>query len=273
MNSAYFFIAFIVFHQVFSMNWLGQYANHCDFYGNDLVSKILNNTDQCRIYCFINQKCNHYTFRFMDNTCFLKSKNDITHGEVILKYEHNCGIIDRTKLCFEMIDNPPVPLSCNSYYNCIKGHYNFASCDENKLFDPFKRECGSHSECYHGCRNSTDKVGIPLKTNQFYDCQTNLTHSCSEGLSFDLKEKKCLKPALKNMFEFKKTDNFSNVLLAKRKVFDERLCLNWCNRVFYCKIVQYENNICKIFGESSNNSQYLNYNNVYFLRNKILVEV
>ncbi|CAF1057518.1 unnamed protein product [Brachionus calyciflorus] len=268
MNLAYFVIAFIVFHQVYSMNWLGQYANDCDFIGNDLESKILNNIDQCLMYCFTKPLCYHYTFRLSDKGCFLKSKNDISLGEAIFKYQHICGVKDRTKVCFEMIDYPPVPLSCNSYYNCVTGHYKFAKCDANKLFDPFLGECNSHSECYHGCRNSTDKVGIPLKTNQFYDCQANLIRNCSEGLSFDLKEKKCLKPILKNMFEYKKTYNFSNVLLAMRKVFEERLCFNWCIRVFYCKIIQYENNICKIFGESRNQSQYLNYNNVYFLRDK-----
>jgi len=68
------------------------------------------------------------------------------------------------------------------------------------------------------------------------------------------------------MFEYKKTDKFANVLLATRKVFDQSFCLNWCIRIFYCRIFQYENNICKIFGEATNDSQSFDFNDVYIPR-------
>ncbi|CAF0821878.1 unnamed protein product [Brachionus calyciflorus] len=81
----------------------------------------------------------------------------------------------------------------------------FVNCLDGRLFDPFTKQCSNYSACYHGCRNSTDK----------------------EGKSFDLKEKKCLGPVLKHIFECKNSENLPNALLTERIVFDEQFCLNW----------------------------------------------
>ncbi|CAF1154658.1 unnamed protein product, partial [Brachionus calyciflorus] len=136
------------------------------------------------------------------------------------------GIIDRKNECLETIWNSPDPQNCSFYSQCVNGFYYFKNCPSNQLFDPFKKQCSSYSACYHGCKTSNDKVGILLKSNIYYDCQTKSFRSCKDGWRFDLKEKNCLRPLLNNVFEFRKFGYFSNVLLAERNVLDKRLCLN-----------------------------------------------
>ncbi|CAF0859826.1 unnamed protein product [Brachionus calyciflorus] len=261
----------ITIHQAFSLNWIGQNAYDCDFSGNDIKSQIVNNFEACWINCLNNPNCTHYAFRLSDNSCYPKSKNGISQGEAIVKVEHICGIIDRTKQCLEMNDYSPEPSSCRLYYRCINDYLNLVGCLNNQLFDPSTKECSNYSSCYYGCRNSTDKVGYVSKTEQYYDCQTNSTKSCGQGQMFDLRGKKCIISVLKNsMFELKKNVKFSNVKLEEIIVNKKFLCLKRCIKIINCKIVQYKDNICKIFDELSSNFQPLDYNDAYFKKDIFL---
>ncbi|CAF0970870.1 unnamed protein product [Brachionus calyciflorus] len=266
MHSFSFLIALIQFQQSMSINWLGQFAFNCDFTGDDLKNQQVSNFEECLSICFANPFCTHYSYRPLDHWCFQKNNYIISREMAIEKNGINCGIVDRAMQCLEMMDYSPITQNCNFYYKCVNFQLGLVNCSDNKLFDPFTKQCSINSDCYHGCRNSTDKVGIVLQTNQYYDCETNSINYCVDGHNFDLKVKKCLRKEIKHIFEYKSSQKFSNFLLGQRRVFDERLCLNWCIRIFYCKIFQYENNICKIFGEQNSSSETLDLDNVYISR-------
>ncbi|CAF1100086.1 unnamed protein product [Brachionus calyciflorus] len=266
MFSVTFLIALFRFQKALSINWLGHYAFNCDFTGYDIRDQIVGNYDECLRICFANPFCTHYSYRPSDNWCYQKSNYIISREMAIEKNDINCGIVDRTMQCLEMMDHSPLTQNCSFYYKCVNFQLSLVSCSDNKLFDPFTKQCSINSDCYHGCRNSTDKVGIALKTNQYYDCETSSINYCEDGQSFDLKERKCLRKEIKYIFEYKSSQKFSNFLLGERRVFAKRLCLNWCIRIFYCKIFQYENNVCKIFDEQNSGSATFDLENVYIPR-------
>ncbi|CAF0726402.1 unnamed protein product [Brachionus calyciflorus] len=247
MNSFYFFTGLIHFYQVFSIKWLGQYAQNCDLIWDDIKIYDVSNFEKCWVDCLINPACTHYTFSLSKKTCYQKRKIGITHNMAKTDSNGICGIVDRTMQCLELIEYSPEPRSCGLYYRCVNGFYNLVGCFDNLLFDPFTRQCNNYSACYHGCRNSADKVGIVLETNKYYDCQTNSIKNCTGGESFDLKEKKCLKSVQKHMFEYKKTDKFANVLLDTRK--------NSLDEQFAQPAIPVGNNFLRVGRETGRESQ------------------
>ncbi|CAF0785429.1 unnamed protein product [Brachionus calyciflorus] len=253
--------------EILSINWIGQYAYDCDFFGNDLVVQVAANFEACWMNCLKNQQCNHYFFRFSDRICIQKSKKEITYENATKYIGAICGILNRTMQCLEIRDYSPESRSCSLYYRCVDGIYNLVGCSDNQLFDPYTKQCSSYSQCHYGCRNSSDKVGIVSEINQYYDCQNNLIRYCKVGESFDLEKKICSRKIQECIFEYKRSETFLNILLTEKRVIDLQLCFNWCISMFNCKIVHYKDNICKIFGESEQNFQALNYNDVYFFRN------
>ena len=84
-------------HTNAQIQWQGNWASNCDFFGNDLSSAICR-SEECGGKCANTAGCTHFSWSITDGgTCWMKNKKGgISKGEAIYKLGAMCGFVENS---------------------------------------------------------------------------------------------------------------------------------------------------------------------------------